>query len=135
MGLCFTIRYIYKMPLVSHYQSSVTNSLHSVQSDQEAIYSNHMFCYNSCIQSYDDQNVSALIEASRETIPVNESRSSNRPCIAGWNEHFLIMKRKALFWHQLWKSNNCSKHGFTADIRRKTHVRYHQAIRLTGQNK
>ena len=43
-------------------------------------------------------------------------------------------KEKALFWHQLWKSNNCPKQVFIADIRRKTRARYHQAIRLTKQN-
>ena len=95
-----------------------------------------MLCskHNSCIQSYYDQIVNALIEASRETIPVNQSKSSNRPCIAGWNDHVSITKKKTLFWHQLWKSNNCPKQGFIADIRRKTRARYHQAIRLTEQN-
>ena len=80
-----------------------------------------MLCskHNSCIQSYYDQIVNALIEASRETIPVNQSKSNNRPCIAGWNDHVSITKEKALFWHQLWKSNNCPKQGFIADISRK----------------
>ena len=94
---------------ISHYQSTVTNLLHYVQLDQETVYCNHMLCskHNCCIQSYYDQIVNALIEASRETIPVNQSKSSNRPCIAGWNDHVSITKEKALFWHQLCKSTNC----------------------------
>ena len=65
----------------------------------ETVYCNHMLCskHNSCIQSYYDQIVNALIEASRETIPVNQSKSSNRPCIAGWNDRVSITKEKALF--------------------------------------
>ena len=72
------------------------------------------------------------MNASVQAIPQSSSSSKSVP---GWNDIVEEHRERALFWHQLWKDNNSPREGLIADIRQKTHVKYHYAIRLVKREK
>ena len=84
------------------------------------------------IQQFHDDIYSSCVNASVQAIPQSSSSSKSVP---GWNDIVEEHRERALFWHQLWKDNNSPREGLIADIRQKTHAKYHYASRLVKLEK
>ena len=39
-----------------------------------------------------------------------------------------------MFWHKLWKENECPRSGVISDIRRKTRAQYHNVLKKVQRN-
>jgi hypothetical protein len=57
-----------------------------------------------------------------------QAKQINR-VIPGWNEIVSEHKRKAIFWHNLWKANGSPRNSIIADIRHRMRSQYHLSIR------
>ena len=77
--------------------------------------------------------INACLESSKLTIPCKAK--SQKRTVPGWNECIEEHRQRALFWHSLWRENNCPHEGSLADIRRSTRANYHRAIRTAKKNK
>ena len=49
--------------------------------------------------------------------------------IPGWNEHVKEHAEISKMWHEIWVQNGRPRVGYLANIRRKTRLKYHYAIR------
>lgn len=77
------------------------------------------------ISLFHDAVIDACLTAADASIPKIKSKRS----VPGWNEFVRPLREQAMFWHQLWKSNDCPRIGIIADIRRRTRAQYHRVIR------
>ena len=72
-----------------------------------------------------------IIYAEQAAIPRKTCKTKRKPY---WNEVAAPLKEKALFWHSLWVTNGKPHNGCIADIRRKSQLQYHRAVRLIQRN-
>ena len=79
------------------------------------------------INALHDNIVHAMISAGEESIPL-KGRKKHK-VIPGWTEIVKEERETSLFWHRLWLDNDCPRHGIVADIRRRSRLKYHYAIR------
>ena len=80
-------------------------------------------CKDICctIHEFHDKIVKACLEASAANIP--HMGKCYRKVIPGCNESVAHIRQQAIFWHQLWKCNNCPTNGVLADIRCSTQAK------------
>jgi len=74
-----------------------------------------------------DKLVNVLIRTGIDTIPL-KGRSKHK-VVPGWNEFVKKERETCLFWHKIWLNNGCPHTGTVADIRRRTRLKYHYAMR------
>lgn len=88
--------------------------------------------HNDSIEYLFHEITQACLNASIEHVPMK----ANHPVrvIPGWNEIVREHKQKAIFWHNLWKSNGSPRNGVIADIRRRTRSQYHLSIKKARRN-
>ena len=67
-------------------------------------------------------------QASGETLP-HTSQKKDVKIILGWNEYVKEHADRAQMWHSIWLNRGRPKHGYLANIRRKTRLKYHYALR------
>ena len=67
-------------------------------------------------------------EASDKTLPYT-SQKKDVKIIPGWNEYVKEHAERAKLWHNIWLNSGRPSHGYLADIRRKTRLKYHYALR------
>ena len=84
------------------------------------------------IQEFHDSIVEACLQAGYQHIPY--SSTHNNKVIPGWNDYVEPYRKQALLWHKIWKSNNSPRTGIIADIRNKTRLKYHYALRYVKMN-
>ena len=67
-------------------------------------------------------------EASGKTLP-HTSQKKDVKIIPGWNEHVKEHAERASMWHNIWVNSGRPTHGYLANIRRKTRLKYHYTLR------
>jgi len=90
-----------------------------------------MFCKEHAddIDHYYSAIIASYIKAASRCIP-----TTNKPKIAGWNDHVRHFKDQSIVWHWIWLDNGCPHHGLISDIKRKIHAKYKQAVKLVKRN-
>ena len=74
-------------------------------------------------------------EASDKTL-THTSQSKDVKIVPGWNEHVKEHADRALMWHNIWLNSGRPTQGYLANIRRKTRLKYHYALRhVVKENK
>ena len=48
----------------------------------------------------------------------------------GWNEYCKDKRKVALNWHNIWKDNGRPRHGYIANMRRKSRTEYHRIVKI-----
>ena len=48
----------------------------------------------------------------------------------GWNEYCKDKRKDALNWHNIWKDNGRPRHGYIANMRRKSRSDYHRIVKI-----
>lgn len=114
---------------MSLYKNSLDNLLSSIKVPVDLVCSNvHCTNHDQSIKELYDNIVSACIQAGQRHLP-KTSAIKKVSSIPGWNEAVAEYKRKAIFWHNLWKTNGRPREGAVAEIRRRTRAQYHLAVR------
>jgi exonuclease III len=120
---------------ISAFQNNLDEYLATIDIPDDLLYCHNLHCteHNASIQYLYDEIVNACMQASLNNIPFSAPQTEK--IIPGWNETVQEHKRRAIFWHNLWKSNDSPRDGVIADIRRRTRARYHLAIKTARKNK
>lgn len=121
------------------YQEKLNSLLMSIDVPNDALSCSDLQCqkHNYQIQLFHDNIVNCCLNASEHihvAAPSHEN-SHRKTVIPGWNEYVSPYQEKALFWHSIWKENGSPRSGVLADIRNRTRLRYHYAIRFVQKNK
>ena len=66
--------------------------------------------------------------ATKESIPHNCNNSRSKK-IPGWNDHVRDARVTSMWWHERWKEAGRPRTGWVAEIRRRTRMKYHLAIK------
>ena len=80
------------------------------------------------IKSIYSKIVKICKEASGKTLP-HTSINKDIKIIPGWNEYVKEHADRANMWHNIWVNSGRPSHGYLANIRRKTRLKYHYALR------
>ena len=80
------------------------------------------------IQETHAKIVKILHEASGKTLP-HTSQKKDIKIIPGWNEYVKEHSDRSKMWHDIWANSGRPTHGYLANIRRKTRLKYHYALR------
>ena len=77
------------------------------------------------------QLLTIMIESANECIPSTRSGSkkSYKKSVSGWEKYVKEYQQVALHWHSVWKSEGRPHQGYTAEMRKISRARYHQAVR------
>lgn len=121
---------------INDYQHSLDDLL-NIDMPNDLIECHHLQCtnnHNLSIEYLYGKVVEACTISSNRHIPGKIINGKSK-VIPGWNEDVLESKRRAIFWHNLWKSNDSPRNGIIADIRRRTRAQYHLAIKTAKRNK
>ena len=74
--------------------------------------------------------ISSCCKASKACLPHTAGSNSNSmKVVPGWNEHVKEHAENAKLWHDVWLQSGKPKHGDIANMKRKTRLKYHYAIR------
>ena len=78
--------------------------------------------------------INICTEASTKCLP-HTSINQTKNVIPGWNEHVKEHARNARIWHDVWVQSGKPREGDIANMKRKTRLKYHYAIRhVTKEN-
>ena len=117
---------------INRYKHDLDAALHKCDVPVDALYCSDHFCteHNESLQIFHDELVNACLDAGK-CIPHKKNCAKR---ISGWNQIVSPLKEQALFWHKLWKDNNCPHTGLLADIRRRTRANYHNVLKKVQRN-
>ena len=94
--------------------------------------------HNSDISYLYDYIVNACIESAEKVIPQRKPERSKdqkkAKHIPGWNEMVEPHRKRALFWHDMWKEQGSPRDVIVAQIRRSTRAKYHHEIKKVRQD-
>ena len=121
---------------IEQYQRELNNLLHSIQVPHCALECSNFVCnkHKDELDIFYNDIINACLTAGENCIP-HSGKGSTHKVVPGWNEYVNHYRETSLFWHHIWKCNNCPKTGIIADIRRKTRCKYHYALRFVKANK
>ena len=86
------------------------------------------------IQDLYDKIINVCCQASLKCLP-HTSASSARKTIPGWNQHVKEHAENSKTWHDIWVQSGRPRHGDIANMKRKSRLKYHYAIRyVTKEN-
>ncbi len=124
---------------LDNYKRQLDKNLAEIIIPLDALHCNDLFCtrHKHQIDNFAQSIVNACLSSSLITIPVNDDkcRRRKRQNTPGWNDNVRQIRDKAIFWHNIWKSNDCPQTGLLFDIRRQTRCAYHMAIKINHKKR
>merc|ERR1739840_1626 len=69
-----------------------------------------------------------ISKASNMSLP-HTTKKNAKKIIPGWNEYVKEHSDRSKMWHEIWVQDGRKRKGYIANIRRKTRLQYHYAIR------
>ena len=119
---------------INSYQEKLDEHLLNINVPPDLVGCHDLTCtnHNDSIEYLFHEIAQACFNASSQHVPRKPERQIR--VIPGWNEIVLEYKQKAIFWHNLWKSNGSPRNGVIADIRRRTRSQYHLSIKKARRN-
>ena len=119
---------------ITLFQNELNQLLGAIEIPNDLLECRDLRCtqHDASIQYLYDAIVDACMTSSANNIPTSTARPDR--VLPGWNEGVEEHKRRAIFWHNLWKSNGSPREGTVADIRRRTRAQYHYAIKTVRKN-
>ena len=108
------------------YREELDRNLRNIQ-DVDCINCRNVMCNEHCadINQLCVDITEACIKVAELTIPCRYSDAGGYKIVLGWNEYVEPYRKKSVLWHKFWIENEKPKHGFVADIMRKTMSDYH----------
>ena len=122
-----------------NYKEYINNMLENIALPKDVLLCKNVNCklHTKDIEQLHNDIISICLSAALQYIPVtkcNNSTNTKSHIIPGWNEHVKSVYEQALFWHSMWKQNNCPKSGTLFEIRNMTRRKYHSAVKIAKQN-
>ena len=120
---------------IRNYKNTLDHSLLTINPNHDALKCKQYKCtrHSEYIQDLYSNIISNTSNSSKSTLP-HTSRKKVRKVIPGWNEHVKEHSERAKLWHEIWVQMGRPREGYLANIRRKTRLRYHYAIRKIVRN-
>ena len=121
---------------LNKYQEAI-NSLINIRDDC-GILCRNMECtevsHLNDIDKLSDHLVQICLHAAEKSIPCATTDKKVK-VIPGWNTNVENSRKDAIFWHAVWKSCGSPNAGVVADLRRKTRLMYHKAVKQCKRDK
>ena len=118
------------------YKKELDNALSRIEIPTECLECYDPFCcdHGNQLEVFCSLIIDACMTASVKALPSSSTNRGNKPkVIPGWNENVKSYRDNALFWHHIWKANDCPSNGIIADIRHNTRRDYHDAIKRNSR--
>ena len=115
---------------ITQYQTELDLLLLEINPRHEAWKCKDYSCtkHNDYIKNIHSKIVQISKMASEKTLP-HTSQNKDLKIIPGWNEHVKEHAERAKMWHNIWRNSGRPSHGYLANIRRKTRLKYHYTLR------
>ena len=113
---------------IGHYQRLLSKLLSkiSVPADAANCSDSACTCHFSDIVKYCKDITSCLKRAGDINIPKCKPPGKRIP---GWNDEVKLLRDDSIFWNSMWRLCGCPVTGVVAQLRKRTSVLYHRAIR------
>ena len=117
------------------YKGKLFERLKSMSVPWDALTCKSFMCkkHHNDIVTFHDCLIAAHLDVCNDHIPCISS-IKRKSCLPGWNEHVETKTKSAIFWHSIWRNNGSPRSGVVADIRRRTRLKYHYAVRYIKNN-
>ena len=115
------------------YKERLDHELDKIIIDDECVQCRDVSCtkHQSDIETIYKGVIDACIIAS-QCLP-KTAKVNNRQ-LAGWSELCTEKRKLAMYWHSVWKENDRPQHGYIADMRRRSRLNYHKAVKYVKKN-
>ena len=121
---------------ISSYKQEIDNKLIQINPQHEGLKCRNYNCniHNDYIQKLHNDIIKICCEISENCLP-HTSLNQGRKVVPGWNEHVKKHAENSRIWHDIWVQSGRPRHGDIANMKRKTRLKYHYAIRsVTKEN-
>ena len=121
---------------IENYQKDMDNSLLQVNPMHEALTCQNYKCvsHKENIHVLYKEIISICKNSSKASLPHTANKKDSK-IIPGWNEYVKEHAENAKMWHDVWVQSGKPKQGDIANMKRKTRLKYHYAIRyVTKEN-
>ena len=121
---------------IENYKENMDNSLMQINPMQDALTCTDYKCiiHNEHIHQLHNKLIDICNKASKACLP-HTSSNNYRKIVPGWNEYVKEHAENAKVWHDVWVQSGKPKQGDIANMKRKTRLKYHYAIRyVTKEN-
>ena len=115
---------------IGNYKDTLDQNLLKINPCHEALWCKQYKCikHREFIHKLHNEIICHTSNASKRCLP-HTSNKKQRKIIPGWNEHVKEHAERSKMWHEIWVQNGRPRVGYLANIRRKTRLKYHYAIR------
>ena len=119
---------------IESYRNKIDSLLLDVNPMHEALTCRNYKCsmHKESINQLHRCIINICSEASKTCLP-HSSGSKSRRTIPGWNEYVKEHAENAKVWHDVWMQSGKPRHGDIANMKRKTRLKYHYAIRFVKE--
>ena len=121
---------------ISSYKQEIDNKLIQINPQHEGLKCRNYNCniHNDYIQKLHNDIIKICCKISENCLP-HTSLNQGRKVVPGWNEHVKEHAENSRIWHDIWVQSGRPRHGDIANMKRKTRLKYHYAIRsVTKEN-
>ena len=121
---------------IESYKKNMDKLLLNVNPVQEALTCNNYKCviHREKIHELHKDIIDICSKASKACLPHTSGNKGNK-ILPGWNEYVKEHAENAKVWHDVWVQSGKPRHGDIANMKRKTRLKYHYAIRyITKEN-
>ena len=118
------------------YKAELDDALLQINPHSEALLCRNHKCtiHNDNIQDLYKSIINICSSASTKCLP-HTSLNHHKKVIPGWNEHVQEHAENAKMWHDVWVQSGKPREGDIANMKRKSRLKYHYAIRyVTKEN-
>ena len=121
---------------ITLYEQEIDIKLLQINPQHEGLKCKNYRCnlHNDFIYKLHNDIIKICCEVSKKCLP-HTSINQGRKVIPGWNEHVKEHAENSRIWHDIWVQSGKPRHGDIANMKRKTRLKYHYAIRsVTKEN-
>ena len=118
------------------YKEETDNALLQINPNHEALRCRNRKCslHTEYIYELHKNIIKICKEASTKCFP-HTSLNDSKKVVPGWNEHVREHAENAKMWHDVWVQSGKPRQGDIANMKRKSRLKYHYAIRhVTKEN-
>ena len=121
---------------IEMYKNILDELLNAIMIPKEVVECKDMFCtkHGDIIMEYFNEIVEAVSLSTSVAIPVKK-RFNKKHIVPGWNRYVEFYKKKAIFWHTVWKDAGSPQNGELSMIRRYSRKKYHESIIFIKKNR
>ena len=119
---------------IQRYKEVLDRSLENVRLPNDCINCVDSFCavHADDVEMLYNDIIDACMNASK-VVPCT-GKSSRGVVVPGWKEFCDSERKVAIYWHNAWKVEGRPKHGFLAEARRRSRLRFHKAVKLVKRH-